>query len=97
MLNPTPPDRLVDRLGRPTFLWDTDLTLEALRERLGSPDVDVRAYWAGTVLREARPDDALTLVPLDRIREDWSHLQPYLGRSRAFWIWYLDELAKRGR
>jgi hypothetical protein len=31
-------------MGRPYFLWDCGLTLEEFRERLESPDPEVRAY-----------------------------------------------------
>lgn len=89
-LNPTPPDRLCDAQGRPTFLWDNDLTLDEVRARLRSPDPDVAAYWLGTVMRQARPDDALTLAPPARMRELWPRLERYLGRERAFWAWYLS-------
>jgi len=45
VLAPTPPERLVDANGRPYFLWDEDLTLDAFRCRLADPDPEVRAYY----------------------------------------------------
>ncbi|MES2640514.1 MAG: hypothetical protein V4850_13560 [Myxococcota bacterium] len=50
-LNPTPVEKLCDAQGRPSFLWDNDLTLAELRERLESDDLDVAAYWLGTTMR----------------------------------------------
>lgn len=97
MLNPTAPDRLVDALGRPTFLWDCDLTLDELKVRLSSADVDIASYWVGTLMRQARPDDALTLVSSARMRTLWPNLERYLGKERPFWSWYLAELEKRGK
>ena len=90
VLCPTPPDRLVDAAGRPYFLWDTaGVDLAALRERLADPDATVRGYWMGKVLRQAKPDDALTFVSWRQIDESWPLLEPHLGRSRAFWAWFL--------
>ncbi len=40
MLCPTPPESLVDREGRPYFLWDCELTLEEFKKRLTHPDED---------------------------------------------------------
>lgn len=66
MLHPTPPELLCDPQGRPYFLWDVDLTLQQLRMLLADPDEDVRAYWMGKVLRQAKPDDALTLMDIEQ-------------------------------
>ena len=96
LLNLTPADKLCDSQGRPSFLWDSDLTLAELEERLRSPDTEVAAYWLGTVMRQARPDDALTISTAARMRELWPHLERYLGKERAFWAWYLDATARAG-
>lgn len=56
MLVPTPPERLLDTKGRPYFLWDCALSMPELRERLNDPDRQVRAYWAGKVMRQAGPE-----------------------------------------
>ena len=95
-LNPTPPDQLCDAAGRPSFLWDNDLTLAELRERLDSADLDVAAYWLGTVMRQAKPDDALTLSSPVRMRALWPRLERYLGKERAFWSWLLTTTARNG-
>ena len=50
----TPDDRLVDGAGRPYFLWDEDMTLEAvLHERAyGRSDLKLEpsVVWSGEVL-----------------------------------------------
>ncbi len=51
-LNPTPPDLLTDRAGRPYFAWDLDLTLEEFRARLVDPDPEVRAYFLAKAMRQ---------------------------------------------
>ena len=94
MYFPTPIERLCDARGRPTFLWDNDLTMEELRERLVDPDLDTAAYWLGTTMRQARPDDALALATPARMRELWPKLERYLGKERAFWTWYLGALER---
>ena len=67
MLCPTPPERLCDPQGRPYFLWDVDLTLDEFRARLRDPAEHL--YWLATLLRQAKPDDALTFVDLATIRQ----------------------------
>lgn len=90
LLNPTSPDVLVDKRGRPYFLWDVeDMTLDMFRARLRDSDLQIRAYLLGKLMRQAKPDDVLTLVTLAEISDVWPHLEPYLGRSRGFWSWLL--------
>ena len=90
LLNPTPRERLVDDRGRPYFLWDADMTLEAFEERLRDPDVEVRAYLLGKLMRQAKPDDVFGFASMDQIAELWPRLERYLGKSRPFWTFVLD-------
>jgi hypothetical protein len=96
MLNPTPPEKLVDGKGHPYFLWDTDMTLGEFRGGLRSPDPDVRAYLIGKLMRQAKPDDVFTFVAAREIRELWPRLERYLGKSREFWTWLFEEWERRG-
>ncbi len=66
---PTPDDLLVDPQGRPYFLWD----------------VEVCAYLAGKLMRQARPGDVYRFVTEADIRTLWPLLERYLGRTRATW------------
>jgi hypothetical protein len=86
MLAPTPREKLCDPQGRPYFLWDVDMTLEAFLARL-APGSEERDYWLATLLRQAKPDDALTFVTLAEIREAWPRIGTRLGRQGAFWTW----------
>jgi hypothetical protein len=95
MLNPTPAGKLCDAHGRPYFLWDSDMTLDTFRRQLVAPDDDVRAHAIGKLKRQARPDDALTLVSLAQMRADWDRIVPFLGNTRDFWTWLLPELERR--
>jgi hypothetical protein len=96
ILNQTPPERMVDANGRPYFLWDDDLTLEQFRKRLRDSDVQVRAYFVGKLMRQAKPDDVFLFVRLGEILELWPELERYLGRSRAMWRWLLDRWTESG-
>jgi hypothetical protein len=69
VLAPTPPERMVDAKGRPYFLWDEDITLDVFRGRLADPDPEVRAYYLGKLMRQAKPDDVFTFASLRDIRE----------------------------
>ena len=91
VLAPTPPERIVDAKGRPYFLWDEDITLEVFRSRLIDPDPEVRAYYLGKLMRQAKPDDVFSFATLREIGELFPLLIRYLGRTREFWIWVLDQ------
>jgi len=93
VLAPTPPDKLVDENGRPYFLWDCDVTLELLRTLLTSDDREERAYWAGKVMRQAKPDDALILISPAQMRALWPDLERFLGKTKPFWAWLLERLS----
>ncbi len=97
MLSPTPPEALTDAEGRPYFLWDCDLTVAQLQERLVDPDPEVRAYFVAKLMRQAKPDDVFQFVRLATIRELWPRLTRYLGQSRPFWTWLLDTWSRQAR
>jgi hypothetical protein len=90
LLHPTPLDRMVDGRGRPYFLWDVDMTLQDFERRLRDGDAPTRGYLVGKLMRQARPDDVFTFVTRDEIETLWPELERYLGRTRAFWRWWLD-------
>jgi hypothetical protein len=91
MLNPTPARLLVDREGRPYFLWDSDMTLDVFRRGLQDPDAAVRAYLIGKLMRQAKPDDVFSFVTPREIRQLWPLLERYLGKTRGFWTWLFKE------
>jgi hypothetical protein len=53
------------------------------------PDLEVRAYYLGKLMRQAKPDDVFTFVTLVEIKALFPLVARYLGRSRDFWIWLL--------
>ena len=97
VLNPTPPDRLTDAEGRPYFLWDMNMSLDAFRAALRDDDPEVRAYLVGKLMRQAKPDDVFTFISRADIHVLWPRLSRYLGRSTRFWVWFLDACEELNR
>jgi hypothetical protein len=97
MLSPTPAELMIDRQGRPYFLWDCDMTVDEFRESLLDPDPAARAYLIGKLMRQAKPDDVFTFVSPKEIRELWPFLVRYLGKTRDFWRWLFDTWEAQGR
>ena len=89
VLNPTPPERLVDGRDRPYFLWDVETTLAEFRGMLAGDDQEVRAYLIAKLMRQAKPDDVFQFVTVEDIRRAWPRIERHLGRSRPFWTWIL--------
>ncbi|MBN2574489.1 MAG: hypothetical protein JXP73_07975 [Deltaproteobacteria bacterium] len=75
---------------RPYFLWWTSATVGDLRARLSDPDLDVRAYWMGALLREANTRDVWLFVQPNDIHALWPRLIRHLGRSRDMWAFLLQ-------
>ena len=73
-----------------------DLTLDGLRVLLESPDEDLRLYWTGVVLRQAKPDDALVLLGREAVRLAVPRLAGRLGRMEPFWTWLVGRWNERG-
>lgn len=88
---PKPAKHPRDANRRPYFLWDEDLTLDAFRARLVDPDPDVRAYYLGKLMRQARPDDVFAFVTLREIKAVFPLVLRYLGRRRDYWTWMLGQ------
>lgn len=93
ILNPTPPESMVDGQGRPYFLWDTDMTLVRFQELLAGDDVEVRALLIAKLMRQAKPDDVFQFLTVGEIRAEWARIEPSLGKTREFWTWILGQWA----
>jgi len=91
VLAPTPAARLVDTRNRPYFLWDEELSVDDFRARLCDGDPEVRAYYLGKLMRQAKPDDVFSFVSLDEIQQALPTVTRYLGHRREFWIWLLGK------
>jgi hypothetical protein len=97
MLSPTPPELLTDPQGRPYFLWDCEMTLDELRGALRDPEPAARAYLVAKLIRQAKPDDVLSLVSLEEILKLWDRVEGRLGTARPFWWWLLGRWAEQDR
>lgn len=75
---------------RPWFLWDVEIDEPTFRTRLQHPDPSIRAQWQGALLREARFREVFEYLTLAEIVRDLPHIEPHLGRKRAFWHWILE-------
>lgn len=60
---------MVDAKGRPYFLWDEDVTSMSFTAGSSIPDREVRAYYLGKLMRQAKPDDVFSFATLRDIRE----------------------------
>ena len=96
MLAPTPPDKLVDQQGRPYFLWDVEMTLEEFERAIHDHESPTRPYLIGKVMRQAKPDDALQFVSPQEMADEWPSFERYLGKTRPFWEWLLEQWERRG-
>ena len=96
MLAPTPRNLLLDQQGRPYFLWDMEMTLDDFESAINDGDAGSRAYLIGKLMRQAKPDDALQFVSPQQIADLWPSIERYLGKSRDFWDWLLDQWERRG-
>ena len=90
ILNTTSPERMTDARRRPYFLWDMEMSLDDFRRALRDEDPNVRAYFVGKLMRQAKPDDVFVFVSVAEIRDLWPSVQRYLGRSAPFWSWILE-------
>ncbi len=97
VLNPTPIDRMTDARGRPYFLWDSEMSLAEFQKALRHEDPEVRAYFLGKLMRQAKPDDVFVFASLAEIRSLWTKVRRYLGRSAPFWSWLLKTWEDQGR
>ena len=72
------------------------MTLAELEQRLASDDPQERAYLIGKIMRQAKPDDVLQFVSPQELADLWPMLEKYLGQTREFWSWLLEEWRGRG-
>lgn len=70
---------------RPYFLWDEDVTIGELRERLTRGSDYERTRLFAKMLREARDTDVWHFVTPAEVAAALSSLGRRLGRRRGFW------------
>jgi hypothetical protein len=75
---------------RPYFLWDEDLSIAELRERLARGPESERLRLLGKMLREARDPDVWSFVTPEEVARALPHLGRRLGRRLAFWRFLIE-------
>ena len=71
--------------ARPYFLWNEDLSIAELRERLTGPDPRERLRLLAILLREARDLDVWKFVKPQEVAEALPVIASRLGHRRRFW------------
>jgi hypothetical protein len=75
---------------RPYFLWDEDVSVQELKERLRGPDRAERERLLAKLLREARDVDAWEFVTPEEVAAALPAIRHRLGRRRGFWEFLID-------
>ena len=87
---PTPDELLVDRKGRPYFLWDVDWTLDEFKARLAAGPAPVRDALLAKLMLQAKPDDVLSFVSRAEVASRFQYLASQLGDKREFWAFWAE-------
>ena len=72
------------------------MTLAEFVRAIAERESPGRSYLIGKLMRQAKPDDALQFVTAQEMVDLWPQIERYLGKTRPFWTWLLDEWEKRG-
>jgi hypothetical protein len=75
---------------RPYFLWDEDVSVHELRQRLRGTDPAERERLLAKLLREARDVDAWEFVTPEEVAAALPGICHRLGRRRGFWQFLID-------
>jgi hypothetical protein len=75
---------------RPYFLWDEDVSVQELKDRLRGPDSAERARLLAKLLREARDIDVWEFVTPEEVARALPAVRHRLGRRLGFWEFLID-------
>lgn len=78
---------------RPYFLWNEDLTVGEVRERLSQRDGEAereRLRLLSILLREARDPDVWEFVTPNEVARELPQIAHRLGRRRRFWEFLIE-------
>src|SRR5262245_47771567 len=75
---------------RPYFLWDEDISVRELKDRLHGSDEWERLRLLGKMLREARDLDVWHFVTRYEVADALPRLGRRLGRRRKFWEFLIN-------
>jgi hypothetical protein len=75
---------------RPYFLWDEDLSIAEVRQRLAGGPESERQRLLGKMLREARDLDVWSFVTPAEVARALPQIGRRLGRRLAFWKFLIE-------
>jgi len=75
---------------RPYFLWDEDISIDELRERLRSAAPYERERLLGKMLREARDIDVWHFVTPAEVARALPNVARRVGRRLPFWTFLIE-------
>jgi hypothetical protein len=75
---------------RPYFLWDEDLSIGELKQRLRGTHLGDRHRLLAKLLREARDIDVWEFVTPEEVAQALPSLVHRLGRRRDFWEFLIN-------
>jgi hypothetical protein len=75
---------------RPYFLWDEDLSVRELKDRLRGHDAAQRERLLAKLLREARDIDVWEFVTPEEVAAALPAIRHRLGRRRGFWEFLIE-------
>jgi hypothetical protein len=87
---------LSDPKAIPYFLWDDPMTVEQLRERLGTASSSERIRLLGKIMREARDTEVWHFTTPAEVNRLWDQVSAHLGHRRDFWSFLLNHWRKEG-
>ena len=87
---------LSDEDRRPYFIWDEDLSVRQLRQKLAAGDPEQWRYYAAKIMREARYEDVWRFLSLEDVSRAWDSLRPILGRRRDLWEFLFSVWKRHG-
>ena len=87
---------LDDEDAIPYFLWDEEITVRELRERLARAPREEQNRLLGKMLREARDEDVWRFTTPEEVAARFSEISRFLGRRRGFWTYLLDAWRRHG-
>jgi hypothetical protein len=70
---------------RPYFLFDEDLSVAELRQRLSNGNSAERLRLIAKILREAHEDDVWEFLTLKEFLDIYPEVSSLLGRRRQYW------------
>jgi hypothetical protein len=73
-----------------------EMTLEQFEDALREPSLPSYPYLVGKLMRQAKPDDALQFVSPQQMADLWPSIERYLGKSRPFWSWLIEQWERLG-